>query len=190
MFTTPVMKGVDAGSPSSSRPGDRVAVRRLGGVIENLEELALDLLAHHMLPAACFLVHELPLESDHVGEQTLGQAVLAHDVHGLQASGIRQLEVAVTGDDDEAVALHAGDRLRDRRPGVPETLGDASSKGNDVLLLEIEDGAEIHLRRVDEVRHSRLPCRLGTYPVSLPVRRASLAVTRLGAPSRIYACPS
>ena len=56
---------------------------------EQLEQAALDLLAHHVLPAACLVVHVLPVETDDVGEQPLGEPVLAHDVHGLAAAGRR-----------------------------------------------------------------------------------------------------
>ena len=114
-----------------------------------------DLLAHHVLPAACLVVHVFPLEADHVGEEALGEAVLAHDVHGLAAPIRRQLEVTVARDHDESIAFHAGDGLRDRGSGVAETLGDARTQRHDVLLLEIEDGAEVHLRRVDEIRHQK-----------------------------------
>ena len=61
---------------------DRVAVRRLGGVVEQLDEAALDGLGHHVLPAARLGVHELPVEADDVGEQPLGEPVLAHHAGG------------------------------------------------------------------------------------------------------------
>ena len=60
-------------------------------------------------------------------------------------------------DDDEAVALHAGDGLRDRGTGVTETLGDARAQRHDVLFLELEDRAQVHLRRVDEIGHLTPP---------------------------------
>ena len=71
----------------------------------------------------------------------------------LPSPSVGQLEVPVAGDDDEAVALHARDRLGDRRAGVPEPLGDAGAQGGDAFLGELVDRLEVHLRRVDQVAH-------------------------------------
>src|SRR5699024_4632843 len=62
------------------------------------DELALDLLTHHMLPAAGLIVDELPLQPDDIGEQPFGQTVLAHDVGGDPAPLCGELEVAVIAD--------------------------------------------------------------------------------------------
>ncbi len=59
---------------------DGIAERRGGGVVEHLDQTALDILAHHVLPAARLGVDVLPRQPDHVDEQPLGQPVLAH--HG------------------------------------------------------------------------------------------------------------
>ena len=86
-----------------------------------------------------------------------------------------QLEVAVAGDDDEAVALHAGDRLGDRRARVPEPLGDAGAQGGDAFLGELVDRLEVHLRRVDQVAHcSGLPRRVIVARHPLQERGAAL----------------
>ena len=134
-------------------------------------------------------MHVLPLEADHVGEQALGEAVLAHDVHGLAAPGRGgQLEVPVARDDDETVALHAGDGLRDGGTGVAETLGDARTQRDDVLLLEVEDRAEVHLGRVDQIGHvpptSSCPARhrLGTGERAAPAHS-------LAGPPRLASTP-
>ena len=55
---------------------------------EQLEQAALDRLGHHVLPAARLVVHLLPLETDDVDEQALGEPVLAHDA-GSRASARR-----------------------------------------------------------------------------------------------------
>jgi hypothetical protein len=67
------------------------------------------------------------------------------------------------GDHNEAVALHAADRLRDRGAGVAEALRDPSAQRNDVLLLQFEDRAEIHLRGVNEIGQRSLLRKLRTY---------------------------
>ena len=136
---------------------DRVAVGRLGRVVEQLEQPALDGLAHHVLPAARLLVHQLPVEPDHVGEQPLGQAVLAHHPHGQAVPLAGELQVAVTLDGEQPVALHPGDRLAHRRAALVQPLGDPCAQGDDALLLELVDGAEVHLGGVDQVAH-RVHC--------------------------------
>ncbi|OEI67498.1 hypothetical protein Cus16_2940 [Curtobacterium sp. ER1/6] len=147
------------GTADLGEPGDRVAVGGLGRVAEHLEQADLDLLAHHVLPPAGLVVHERPVQPDHVGEQAFGQTVLPHHVGRAGASLAGELQVPVAGDDDQAVALHAGDGLRDRRTGVPQPLGDARAQRDDPLFLEVEDRPQVHLRGVDEIGHAcRLSC--------------------------------
>ena len=137
--------------------GDRVAVRRDGRVVEQLHELALHRLAHHVLPAAGLGVHELPLEPDHVDEQPLGQPVLAHHRHRAAAAGVGQLEVPVAGHHHQPVALHPGHGLAHRRPALAEALGDPGAQRDDALLLELVDRPEVHLGGIDELVHAASP---------------------------------
>jgi len=124
---------------------------------EHLQDLAFDLLAHDVFPPAGFVVDELPFEADHVAQQALGEAVFAHDVHGLATAVDRELEMAVARDDDEPVPFHARYGLRDGRAGMAQTFGDPGPQGDDAFLLQIEDGAEIHFGRVDQISHRRPP---------------------------------
>ena len=71
--------------------GDGVAIGRLGGVTQHLHDATLHLVTHHVFPAAGFVVDELPLQANDVAEQTLGEAVLAHDVHSLRAAILGEL---------------------------------------------------------------------------------------------------
>ncbi len=128
---------------------------------QHLEHAALHLLAHHVLPPAGLIVHVGPVETDHIGEQALREAVLAQHVGRLAATLMGERQMAVALDGHQAIALHAGDGLRDRRARMAEPLRDAGAERNDVLLFEVEDGAQIHLRRIDEIGHRRLqpfPC--------------------------------
>ena len=84
-----------------------------------------------------------------------------------------ELEVPVARHDDEAVALHARDRLRDRGARVPETLGDARTQRHDVLLLEVEDRAQVHLGRIDQIGHAGPP--ESSQPVIQPTGRDPVA---------------
>ena len=114
----------DLGLAELAEARDRVAVGRLGRVVEELEQPALDGLGHHVLPAARLLVHLLPGQPDHVGEQPLGEPVLAHHPGGEPHALVGQLEVAVALDGDQPVALHPGHGLRHRRPALVQPLGD------------------------------------------------------------------
>ena len=98
-------------------------------------------------------MHVFPRDPDDLDEQALGEAVLAHDAGGHQATRFRQLEVAVALDGHQAVTLHAGHRLRHSGAGLAQPLGDARAQRDDVLLFELEDRPEVHLRGVDEVAH-------------------------------------
>ena len=102
-------------APSSSSPGIGVPYGDSVGLSQHLEQLALDPLAHHVLPAAGLLVDVLPLQADHVDEQPLGQPVLAHDPHRLALAVGAELEVAVAGHVQQPVALHPGHGLGDGR---------------------------------------------------------------------------
>jgi hypothetical protein len=139
--------------------GDGVAERRHRRVAEQGEQLALDGLAHDVLPAARLLVDVGVVQPDDVDQQALREPVLAHDRGGQLAPGLRQLQVPVALDGQQAVALHPGDRLADRRAALVQPLGDAGAEGDDPLLLQLEDRPEVHLRGVDEVVHWSPPCR-------------------------------
>ena len=146
----------DLGLAQLAQARDRVAVGRLGGVVEDLEEPALDGLGHHVLPAAGLLVHLLPGQPDHVGEQPLGEPVLAHHPGREPHALVGQLEVAVTLDGHQPVPLHPGDGLRHRRPALVQALGDPGPQRHDALLDQLVDGPEVHLGGVDEVAHTAL----------------------------------
>src|ERR1035438_8720269 len=59
-------------------PRNHVAVRAAHRIVEQLNEPPLDLLGDHMLPAAGLNVDFFPRQPDHVDNQALSQAVLAH----------------------------------------------------------------------------------------------------------------
>jgi hypothetical protein len=52
---------------------------------------------------------------------------------------------------DQAISLHPGDRLADRRAALVQPLGDSGAQRWDTLFLELKDGAQIHLGGVDEI---------------------------------------
>ncbi len=139
------------------QPRDRVAEGGPAGVTEDSDHALLDGLAHHVLPAARLVMDLVDVQAEDVGEQTLRQAVLAHHGGGQPATLLGHLEAAVRPDDDEVVALHAGDGLADRGAGLLEALGDAGTQRGDALFLELVDGPQIHLGGIDQVLHVREP---------------------------------
>src|SRR5690606_23479817 len=80
--------------------------------------------------------------------------LFAHHRYRVRSAGRGEPEVAVIFHGEQAVALHPGHGLADRRPALVQPLGDARTQGGHPLLLEFEDGAQIHLRGVDQVVHS------------------------------------
>src|SRR2546423_1443834 len=92
-------------------PGDRVTVRRAGRPAEQLVDLGLDRVAHHVLPPARLLVRRLVGQADDVDEQQLGEAVLAHHGDRIRPAGLREHQVPVALDREQAVASHPVDRL-------------------------------------------------------------------------------
>ena len=98
-------------------------------------------------------MHELPVEADHVDEQPLGEPVLAHHPGRQARALVGELEVPVALDGEQAVALHPGHRLADRRAALVQPLGDPGAQRDDALLLQLVDGPEVHLGGVDQVAH-------------------------------------
>ncbi|GFH36874.1 hypothetical protein SCWH03_31070 [Streptomyces pacificus] len=70
--------------------------------------------------------------------------------------------MTVARDRHQPVALHPCDGLADRGPALVEPLRDAGSHRDHAFFLQLEDGAEIHLRGVDQSGHmcpSKKSCR-------------------------------
>jgi hypothetical protein len=121
-----------------------------------------------MLPAASLVVHLLPIQPDHIDQQPLGQPMLPHHSGGTHAPLGGQLQMTVTLNVHQVVTLHSGNGLRHGRATLMQALGNPRSKGNNPLLLQLIDGAEIHLGGVDQVAHPDIlhlstppePCRV------------------------------
>src|ERR1700722_15035362 len=73
-------------------PGDRVSVRRFGGMAEDVKHPEFHGLAHHVPPPARLVVDQLPVQAEDVGEQALGEPVLAHHPRRGRASGRSELD--------------------------------------------------------------------------------------------------
>lgn len=157
--------------PAVDLRGDRCAVRRFGRFPEQLVDALFGLVAHDVLPAAGLIVHDGEVEADHVRQQRLGDAVLAQHPNRFFPTRRGQHESSVWGYLNEAIALHARNRLRHRRPRVSESLGNSGTQRSDVLFFEVKNRSEVHLRCVHQVRHHAPPSavRQARYPnISAP----------------------
>jgi hypothetical protein len=136
-----------------ARPGDGVAVRARRGVVEQPVDRRLDRLAQHVLPLAGLVVGLGPRQPEDVGEEALGEAVTAHDLLGQLLAPVGEADGALGGA-HQALAGHAPDHLRDRRPGDAEPLGDAGLDDVEVVLAQLEDGLAVLLERgVQQLGH-------------------------------------
>jgi hypothetical protein len=135
---------------------DRVTERRGVVVVEDRQKTRLDLVAHHVLPAACLGVDRLPRQPDHVNEQTLGETVLTHHRGRVLPALLGELEGPVVGDPQQVVPFHTGHGLAHGWAGLLETLGDPSAERRNALLLQFIDRPEVHLGGIDEVLHSTM----------------------------------
>jgi hypothetical protein len=158
--------------PQLVEPRDRVAIGAFAVLADQRQDLALDPLAHDVLPPAGLVMHVLPFKADDVEQQALSKSMLAHDPRRELTSLVRQLDVAVALNGQQTVSFHPGHRLGDGWTRVAETLGDSGSQRDCALLLELEDRPEVHLSGVNQVRHAHSLSLIATHS---PVRREPVA---------------
>jgi hypothetical protein len=145
----PTVERVERGGEGAA--GDGVAVGARRRVAEQLRDALLDTVRDDVLPAARLLMDVGGIETDHVGEQALGEPVLPHDARRPFAATVGERDGAVLGQDQQPLLLEPRHALGDGRRGQVQALGDAGAQRRDALLLELEHDPEVHLRRVDEV---------------------------------------
>ncbi len=122
--------------------------------------LATQVMRKHRL-AECLLVDVigLPWEEVHV-EACRWEHVISEQV---------ERKLAVVLEPQQAIALHARHGLADGRPALPQPLGDPGPERGDALLLQLEDGPQIHLRGIDQpMRGHRYSSRSRWYAVRMP----------------------
>ena len=79
--------------------------------------------------------------------------MLAHHANCRIATLVGELQLAIGGHHDQAIALHARNRLRHGGAALVQTLSDASAHGGDSLFLKLKDGSQIHLCRINQGSH-------------------------------------
>ena len=143
-------------TPILTHARQRVTVGVHARVVQQLHQARFNGVAHDVLPAAGLVVNLRPLHTNHVEKQTLSQAVLAQHLGRAAAPLLGQLEAPIPHHVQQAVTLHAGDRLRHRRPRMAQAVHDAGTQGRHPILFQLENGLEIHLGGVDQVCHGIL----------------------------------
>ena len=141
------------GEPELGQAWNGIAEGGGGGVVENPNQAALDVLAHHVFPATGLGVYFLPRQPDHVDEEPLGEPVLAHHGDSQAAALVGELEVPVACNVQQAVAFHPGDGLADGGATLVEALGDTRTQRHYALFLEVVDGPQVHLGGIDQIVH-------------------------------------
>ena len=139
------------------RPGNGTAVRARARVAEQLDEVALEVVADGVLEAAGLLVHLRPRHLEHVDEQHLGEAVAPQHRGGVGPPGLGQVEHPVLVEADVALALEPLDGLAHGGGRHTEPLHDAGAHRDDAGLLELQDGLEVLLDRGVVAFHGREP---------------------------------
>ena len=132
---------------------DRIPVRVEGDVAENFLKLLRHSIGHDVFPPACFFVDVLPVHADDIDEEALGETVLAHDLSGLATAFHREFQLTARSDRQQTITREPVDGLRDGRPGMLETLGDASTERRDAFLLQLVHRLEVHLASIDQISH-------------------------------------
>src|SRR5215211_1241764 len=98
-----------------------------------------------MLEPFGLLVDLVPRDAEDVGEEPLDQAVAAHDLPGLLASALRELERLVVAAAHVAVALEAADHLVNGRRGELHRPRDVRAGDREPRLLQPEHRLEVLL---------------------------------------------
>ncbi len=145
-------------------------MRAGGRVAQDLDHRRLDRLADDVLPLARLGVGDRPRQPEDVGQEALGQAMSPDHLLGEHLPLRRELDHVLV-EVDEALALHASDHLRDRRPRHAHPLGDTSLHHADVVLVELVDrlavllergmpfGHRLSLRGAGDLQAGLSPCR-------------------------------
>ena len=94
-------------------------------------------------------MNQLPVQANYFEQKTLGKAVFTHYLDCGKATLVGELELAVIPKREQAVSLHTGNSLGNGRAGVLQAFRDSSAHGCDALFLKLQNGLEIHFRRVN-----------------------------------------
>ena len=124
---------------------DRMPVRARLGVADRGEHARLEHRRHRVLEPLGLLVHLVPRDPEHVGEEALDQPVAADDALGVLAPVLGEGEHLVGAARDVAVALEPADHLVHGRRRELHRARDVRPRHRQAGLLEPEDGLEVLL---------------------------------------------
>src|SRR5438270_13298 len=164
----------------------RMPVRARVSAADRREHALFEVRRHRVLEPLGLLVHLVPRHAEDVREETLDQAMAAHDLRRVRRAGCRERDRALAVARDVPVVLEAHDHLvhrrrrelhraRDVRAGHRQARLLKPVEALQVLLLSYRRPRAAHSVIVEHVRRADPPCiRPG------PCHRASGAASRHG----------
>ena len=83
--------------------------------------------------------------------------MLAHHLAGTFPAEGAEFDAPIVLHLQQAIPFKPCHRLTHRRPGLTQPLDDARAQWLNTLLVQLENGAQIHLSGVDQFAHASLP---------------------------------
>jgi hypothetical protein len=130
---------------------DRVSVRARGRVADRRKHALLEHRRHRVLEPLRLLVHLIPGDAEHVGQEALDQAVAANDLLGLALAARGERDHLVGAARDVVVALEAADHLVHRRRRQLHRAGDVGAGHRQAGLVQPVEGLEVPALGVGEI---------------------------------------
>src|SRR5450759_1714025 len=134
---------------------DGVTVRVELGPAEEIEDALLHSLRDHVLEALGLVVHLVPAVAQHLDEEHLQQAVMAHQLQSHLAALAGQLLALVSVVLDQALRGEAGDHLADRRRRDAQALSQVAGRHGSLVTVQVIERLEVVLLRAGERRPPR-----------------------------------
>ncbi len=85
----------------SARAGNRITVRASHRLAELTRELSFGFRRHGVFEFVCLFVRACPIQTEHIGEKSFGEAMPAQQGEGTRATGIRERERSIGIDADQ-----------------------------------------------------------------------------------------
>lgn len=85
----------------AARAGNRIAVRASFRLAELTRQLSFGFRRNGVLEFVCLFVRACPIQTEHIGEKSFGEAMPAQQGEGTRATGIRERERSVGIDADQ-----------------------------------------------------------------------------------------
>jgi hypothetical protein len=122
-----------------------MAVRARLRIAHRADHVLLECRRHRVLEPLGFLVHVVPRDADHVGQEPLDQPVATDDRLGLLMPAVGEQKRPVVVARDIAVLLETAQHLVHRRGREPHRAGDVRPRDGQLRLHQPVDDLEVFL---------------------------------------------